>query len=259
MTVPLTLMACLVVPLAGPLRAAPLPALPQPETGPSKEASAPVVSVSSPAVSISTGPWTAQEVVEAVRRLDEKLHGVQASFRQTLKTQAGLTQDQTGRLFYLKPDRIRMEFDSPRKQVTVSDRKLLWVHQIEEKQVIRADWEEWKKGQSQLTGLLEFGRYASILDRHAATLAPYAAEGSTSPSTAWKLTLKPKASASYTLSLVVAPPDWFPTRAELALGGLEVVNELDEVRFNPELDPALFEFKPPPGLPVIDLSGPPAP
>jgi outer membrane lipoprotein carrier protein len=205
----------------------------------------------------STQPITAAAVLTKIRDLDASLHSLSASFQQTLTTGAGLKQEQSGKLFYDKPDHIRLEFEQPRRQITVSDRKLLWVYQPDDKQVIRADWDDWKKSQSELSGLLDFGQYGSLLDRHDVSVEPYRAEGSTIPvAGAWRLTLKPKSSTSYTIDLIVEAPDYFPKRTELAMERMKIVSELKDVELNPKLEAKIFEFKPPSGVPVIELSNP---
>lgn len=228
---------------------------------PAVPSSTPTAPPAEPQVSTFTArspePPPAAELIDRVRRLDEELKTLKASFRQTLETQAGLKQNQAGRLFYRKPDRLRLEFDEPRRQVTFSDKKTLWVHQVQDKQVIRADWEDWKKSQSQLTGLLEFGQYSTLLSKHDASVQPYRLEASTEPvAGSWRLTLRPRGSSLYTLHLVLSEPDYLPRRAELEMERMKIVNELSDVEINAEIDPSTFEFKPPDDLPVIDLSAP---
>jgi outer membrane lipoprotein-sorting protein len=131
------------------------------------------------------------------------------------------------------------------------------VYQPDDKQVIKADWEDWRKSQAELAGLLDFGQYGTLLDKHDATVEPYVAEGSTNPvAGAWKLTLKPKSSSAYTIRLVVAAPDYFPKRTELEMERMKIVSELSSVDLNGKIDSKLFDFKPPVGLPVIQLSAP---
>src|SRR5262249_4017595 len=136
-------------------------------------------STTTAAVVESTKTPTASEVLGKIRDLDASMKSLKADFHQKLETEAGLKQDQGGKLFYEKPDHLRLESSQPRRQVTVSDKKVLWVYQPDDKQVIKADWEDWRKSQSELAGLLDFGQYGQLLDKHDATVEPYVAEGST--------------------------------------------------------------------------------
>ena len=201
---------------------------------------------------ISSAP-ALSEVIAKLQKFDDSLKTLKSKFEQSIKTTSGLSQSQSGTLYYSKPDRIRIEFEKPKKQLAVSDKKVLWIYQEEDKQVIRADWSEWKKNQPQLSGLLDFGHYSALFDKFDATLTAVEPSSATA---VYKLALKPKSPGSYTMNLYVSPPDYFPKRTELALEGLTVSSELKDPQMNPELAASLFEWKTPSGVPVINLSAP---
>ncbi len=210
---------------------------------------APVPAASS-ATAGSTAPLTLEDVVAGLKRLDETVTSLQCGFKQSLTmSDTDVTQESAGRLMYLKPDRIRLEYDKPRKQVTVSDKKDIWIHQIEDNQVIKASWDDWKRTQYNVTGLLDFGNYATILDKHKAELdAP--------PGKPARLTLRPKDKGTYVLTLVLSPKDLFPLEWSLQLDRMKVRTELYDVRRNGDLPASMFDFKPPKDAAVINFSAP---
>lgn len=221
-----------------------------PAASPVAASTAPAVAVSTAGASVSTEPATAESVIARLKALDESIGTLQCSFKQSLvMADTGLTQDAEGKVYYKKPDGLRLEYSKPRRQVAVSDKKDIWIHQLDENQVIRANWEDWKKTQFNVTGLLDFGSYATILDKHVVEVEDKAGQP-------LRLTLRPKDKAQYVLTLVLGRDDGFPSEWTLVLDKMTVKTELTDVKRNLELADGLFHFTPPPDVPVINFTAP---
>lgn len=212
------------------------------------------ISTAPRAVEISTQASARQfpEVLDRLRGWDDKLESLTSRFSQTVRfEEAGLDQQVEGRLHYLKPDRLRVEHTRPSRQVIYTDKKTLWIYKPEDSQVIRANWEDWRKNQSSsFSGIMDFGNYSGIIEKHEITSDAVTAGGLI------RLKFVPKENpALYTLTLSLSATDYFPVKASLTVGGTTIDTTLEETEKNARVPAEIFDFRPPKGVSVIEFPG----
>ena len=209
----------------------------------------------------TTEAMTVPLVLERFERFEHDLLTLSATFQQSVRSQdTGQSQSVAGTLAYRKKDRLRIEHRLPERQTLVCDGARVWVWRPANDQVIRTKLDAWKKSQPLAQGLLDFGNYADLLRHYeaavATTSAP-AADGYRSLS----LVLKPRPGAApggdFTLTMLLSTRDFFPFDSELRVGDVSARTVFSDVRYNPQLPPALFEFRPPPGADVFDFPAAP--
>ncbi len=186
---------------------------------------------------------------------------VQSRYDETKDLTAAFTQEMTiqagghvlrskGRMYFEKPGLMRWEYESPEPQTIVADGKHLWIHQPEDRQVLRAPLEQAFQSQtpvSFLFGVARIGRdfVPKLLDE--------ADDGGI------RLELEPKAEEGGALGLLVleVDPETYDLRAATVrdpLGNVTEVRLVDPVR-NGGVAPERFRFVRPPGTDVIEAPG----
>ncbi|MFH1620211.1 MAG: outer membrane lipoprotein carrier protein LolA [bacterium] len=212
----------------------------------------PVGKSTASALSVTTSD-RADAILDRLKKWDRNLESLKAEFRQkVLFLDAGLEQSLEGRIHFLKPNRLRVEHVRPSRQIIYTDKKILWIYKPEDSQAVRAVWEDWQKNQStSFAGIMDFGNYASIVQKHDVTVSSLSAGG--------YLHLKfiPRGNPSlYTLELFLSPADCFPAETKLTVGRTVISTVLANIEKNGKIPAEIFEFKPPKGTNILKLGGP---
>lgn len=183
----------------------------------------------------------------AAKRLEERLAGVkavEADFVQTLDTPAlPEPQTETGRLSLERPGKMRWEYERPKGKLALADGKDTWLWLPDDQVAITAPL----AGDERDAGISLLMR--DRLDLAARFTIDWGPAVRNEPR---PLRLRPKTSdAPYDALLVDVDATGFPRRIVVLdpLGG-RVSYALTNVRFVDKLDPALFQFSPPPGATV---------
>lgn len=197
----------------------------------------------------------ADEVFAGVERLDKELTSLQFDFVQTLRmTETGLENSIEGRLRYRKPDSIRLDYTKPRVQEAYANSKTVQVFTPGDNLVVKGDWEKWRRQQSGISHLLQFGDYASLLEKHKVKVSEYTVEGSTETLHDVRMTPK-RGKDEYALRILFEKDTFLPRRTELTVGGSEFIVELSDVRKNPQFKDEVFDFAAPAGAQVVEFPG----
>lgn len=214
----------------------------------------PAVSVSSAAVgselpsfAVSSAPITVAYVAERFKKFDESLKTLKADIRQFVRLEGSDTvQSVEGTVTFKKPDMLRLVHRIPEPQTVVSDGTWLWVHRHSTKQVIQTRLDAWRKSEPLAQGLLDFGKSADLLERYDASISTVSAPGPDGHRR-FEVLLKPKqkGEADFELTLKASDKDFFPAEAVLRVGRAKIRSLFENVRFNPELPAAEFQFSPP--------------
>lgn len=186
--------------------------------------------------------------------LKDALHRLQARYEATKTLAADFTQtvesqtlsaplESHGTVAFEKPNRMRWDYAAPDAQTIVGDGESLWIYQPDQKQAIKALLGEAFRASTPVTFLAGLGRVerdfnASLVKDDKDT---------------WILKLVPKKDAGIgTLFLTVRKADASVAEAKITdpLGTTTRIRFSNEKRNTP-LDPALFEFTPPPGVDVV--------
>ncbi len=186
---------------------------------------------------------------------------VQARYDETRDLTAAFTQEMTiqagghvlrskGRMYFEKPGLMRWEYDSPEPQTIVADGKYLWIHQPEDKQVLRAPLEQAFQSQTPVSFL--FG-VARIGRDFTPKLLEETGEGGI------RLELEPTAEEGGALGLLIleVDPETYDLRAATVrdpLGNVTEVRLVDPVR-NGGVSSERFRFVRPPGTDLLEAPG----
>lgn len=187
-------------------------------------------------IKTSSSAITAQFALEQLKLWDEKLTTLKANFEQeVIFKNADIKRKITGAVTYKKPNLLKIEHFSPRKQLVITDRKKIFIYKPDEKEAYEADWEAWKKNlDNSLGALLDFGNYSSLSEKNSAELYE--------EKDAWRLELRSKKDPSaYVLKLFLSRDDFFPAGASLEVGDSLIKTRLLSVEKNSEIKDLEFE------------------
>ncbi|MBI4679271.1 MAG: outer membrane lipoprotein carrier protein LolA, partial [Elusimicrobia bacterium] len=148
-------LAVVLMPLAFP---APALAKKAPGTKPAQEAKGaprPSPGTEIPMLAPTTAPITVDSVFARLAEFDAKMQSLTLSFSQSIRLEeGGAVQTKGGTLAFLKPKRLRLEYLRPEPQTIVSDGRMFWVWRKWINQVIESTFEDWRKNDPALEGLL---------------------------------------------------------------------------------------------------------
>lgn len=202
-----------------------------------------------PSLAPSSAPITVALVAEHFKKFDDSLKTLKADIRQFVRLEGSDTvQSVEGTVTFKKPDLLRLTHRVPEPQTVVSDGTWLWVHRHSTKQVIQTRLDAWRKSEPLAQGLLDFGRSADLLTRYDASISTVSAPGADGHRR-FEVKLRPKEKAKdqadFELTLKASTKDFFPGEAALKVGRASIRSLFENVRFNPELPAAEFQFSPP--------------
>jgi len=180
----------------------------------------------------------------ALARLEVALRGLgsfRADFRQTVTDAQGeQVEAADGRVILARPGRFRWDYREPAQQI-VSDGTTVWLYDADLEQVTVRPAAE-----------TLVGTPAQLLSGEADLRAQFeVADGGESAGLDW-IELKPRDDEGDFQSLAVGL-DGLAIREMTLVDrlGQRTRLEFDSVERNPRLDPALFDFQPPPGVDVV--------
>ena len=191
---------------------------------------------------------TFEDVLEAVDRYYESLHTLEASFTQLVEVPA-LEKSETyrGRLYFLKPDYLRLEYDEPQGQLLVADGTWYWFYmpQPELPQAMRAPMEQKGAAPRYVLGGGMREKYTGRL------LGEQVRNGIKT----YVLDLEPIVPSPYYKALRAwVDASSFATRAVQYTdesGNLNIF-DLFDLKPNVPISPGKFVFNPPPGTQILE-------
>jgi outer membrane lipoprotein carrier protein len=192
---------------------------------------------------------TAEAVFDRLRARYAKCAGLKADFTQSrCDTVSGTCRRSTGRLELAKPDKLRMEVATPRKQLLVADGQALYLYEEGSKQATK----QAITGSTQQTPLgdLFFGKEKAFT-------IEYVLEDSSVSAGGHPLKLTPKGTEApfKTVTLLVDPKTYACTRVELrTLDEEHHVFDLEKEKLLKKVDPKQFTFTPPAGVAVVEAN-----
>ena len=194
------------------------------------------------------------EALLVARRVQERYDQVQdlsADFAQEMRLRAGgQILRSRGRMYFARPGRMRWEYETPEVQTIVADGEHLWIHQPEDKQVLRAPLERAFQSQTPVSFLFGLAR---IERDFSPSLLPPREDGGV------LLALEPRAEEGGALGelvLEVDPATWDLRAATVVdpLGNRTEVRLIDPKR-NRGVEEARFVFERPPGTDLLEAPG----
>lgn len=205
-----------------------------------------------------TGPVTVEMVISRFEEFDGRVNTLSADFKQGVRMdESGVDQSVEGSLEYRKPNLLRIEHRLPESQTIVDDGSWLWVWRKDSNQVIQTRLEDWKKSEPLAEGLLDFGNYSKLLKAYDVSIATVSAPGPDGHRR-FELLLRPKdKSAAFSLTMKMTTADFFPSSTELRAGNILARTAFSNIRYNPEIPAARFQFTPPADADVFQNFKPP--
>jgi len=167
---------------------------------------------------------------------------LEARFVQTLAPNGDFDpQISTGRFYLKRPGRFRWDYEEPAEQQVISDGERIWMYDSELEQVTVRPIDESLRGTP-----------AMLLSGEASLDESFAVIGSRQIDGVQFVTLEPLQPSPEFESLTVGLAEGQIVSMELldSIGQHSLI-EFSELRRDPSLDDALFEFSPPPGVDVI--------
>jgi outer membrane lipoprotein carrier protein len=191
---------------------------------------------------------SAHELAQRVDRRYNQLHSLKAGFLESYEG-LGIRRTESGVLLLLKPGRMKWEYSSPAGKLFLLDGKFAWFYSRGDSQVQRIPAKELDDLRSPLRFLL--GRTQLEKELNNLTLTP-------GPGGRFTLSGQPKGQEKRVsrLSLTVT--------ADGAITGIEI-EEVDGAltsftfsgeQLNAPVPAGIFQFTPPPGVPVVDALPP---
>lgn len=189
---------------------------------------------------------TTEDIVRRIQqRYDATVDFTAVVHQELALVSAGKTLSAEGSVAYLRPGRMRWEFQGPDRQLIVADGTTLWFYQPEEKQVLRAPFRAAFRSTAPVSFLIGVGR---IADDFTATVE-------SSDATSIVLSLLPKESSPEVgrLRLTIDARTYDILGAEVhdPLGNVTRLRFADLHR-NTGLAESQFRFEVPSGVDVVD-------
>lgn len=197
----------------------------------------------------ATWTWalSAEEVFEKLREKYRPYGGLKAEFTQVSCDKAtGTCRRSAGTLVLARPDKLRMEVSSPKKQLLIADGQFIYLYEPGSKQATKQAMGN-PAGQTPL-GNLFFGQEKPFD-------VTFALEDSTPSAGGHPIRLLPKESDApfKNLALTVDPTSYLCTRVELVTQEEDRNTfELDKGKLLKKVDAKQFVFKPPAGVEVVE-------
>jgi len=193
-------------------------------------------------------PPSAQELAAQVDRHYDQLHTLKAGFREDYAG-LGMTRAEGGTLFLQKPGRMLWQYTTPRGKIFLLDGKYAWLYAQGDAQVQRMPAKDLNDLRSPLRFLLghtQLQKELTGLKLIAASNGLYTLSGlpKGQENRVTRLSLTVTAAGAIT-AIEVVEADGATTRFTFS-------NEQP----NAAIPPTLFQFTPPPGVPVVDAMPP---
>lgn len=200
-----------------------------------------------PAVCAFAADTGLDPLLKTVERRYNRAQTLEVLFNESYKGPGQPRRTEAGKLLLRKPGRMRWDYTSPQGKLFVSDGKNLWLYTPANNRIEKMKLKESEDMRAPLAFLL--GKLDFSKDFRNIQGAP---EGNDTRITA--------APASPNLPYTTVD---FVVTAEGRIRHLKVTGydksllefEFDQEKLNPGLSSKLFEFKPPPGVPVVVESG----
>ncbi len=196
-----------------------------------------------PAVCALAPVANAQSLIDTVERRYNRAQTLEVLFHESYKGPGRPRRTEAGKLMLRKPGRMRWDYTSPEGKLFISDGKNLWLYtpannRVEKMKLKESD--DMRAPLAFLLGRLDFSKeFSRIVSRP---------EGNDT-----RLIAQPS-----NPNLPYTSVEFLVT-AEGRIRYLKVTGydksllefEFDQEKINPKLSAGLFEFKPPPGVPVV--------
>jgi len=188
-----------------------------------------------------------EQVLEAIDRYYEGLYSLKADFTQLVQVPAlEKSENFSGRLYFLKPLYLRLEYDNPEGQLLVADGTWYWFYMPQEDlpQAMRVSMKTGEQAPRYVLG-------GNLAERFTGSLLGVEKRAGAE---CYVLDLKPNSPSYYESLRAWIDRVNFSTRAVRYIdeGGHFNTFDLLNIEENAQVSPAKFNFTPPPGTQILD-------
>jgi|GEM_PF-2319083 len=176
------------------------------------------------------------KAVAGLKAWDGKLTSLSTSFEQKTTYDGADVSSSSGKLFFAKPNKIRLEgfnADGKTTQITLTDKKKIKIFDANMKLVKTYKWKEWFDGQSN-KALFDFGNYAALFKNNDVTNFEDNKDGTAT------LTLEPVA-RDQKIFITVSQTNYFPTAIAVEVDQMLTTTTLNDTVINGEQPDNLFQ------------------
>ncbi|MCK5106221.1 MAG: outer membrane lipoprotein carrier protein LolA [Elusimicrobiales bacterium] len=187
-------------------------------------------------------------IIKKLKEWDLKLVSLKTDFFQEINfIEADLKKTIKGTMRYLKPNYLKIDHLVPDKQTIVTDKKILWIYKPGDAQVIKTRWDNWFKQNNQISGILDFGNYAKLVENNDVKI-----KANNSSEIIVNFISKQNPSL-YNLTLKLSSTDYFPMEAILSANKTIISTKLLNTKKNENISPGVFKFTPPKNAELIEF------
>ena len=203
--------------------------------------------LSAVSAAVSAPSLSFEQVLERIDRYYEGIYSLKADFTQLVQVPAlEKSESFNGRLYFLKPHYLRLEYDNPAGQLLVADGAWYWFYMPQEDipQAMRVSMKAGEQAPRYVLG-------GKMAERYTGSLAGVEKRGGVE---CYVLDLQPNSPSYYESLRAWVDRASFATRAVRYIdeGGHFNTFDLSNIEENAPVSPAKFNFTPPPGTQILD-------
>ncbi|OGR88429.1 MAG: hypothetical protein A3A86_08275 [Elusimicrobia bacterium RIFCSPLOWO2_01_FULL_60_11] len=205
------------------------------------------------AVPGSSQELTVPELQRKIREQDKTLSSAQFEYVQEMRSsQSPEVVRSKGRAYYRKPQMLRIEQESPERQIIVTRGKDVFIHTPRFNQVLKDSWKNWSRKNSFLPGLFGSSGTLERLEKDYTWKMENSEDLNGEETVVVRLKSAVKG-AGDGLTLWLGAGDFVPRKALVESEGWSLATSLLSLKLNTALDPGLFIFALPRGAAVIKV------
>ncbi len=183
------------------------------------------------------------EVQQKIKESHENLKSLEFEYVQSVQA--------AGKVYFAKPNDIRIELYEPEKQTIIVSDKEVNIYTPRFKQVLRDSRKHWFESNQLFTGILGSSKDLARLEKEYNWELGSVEDVEGTPSL--KIMLTKKSSETEAFQMWVGTSDFIPRKTVMGTSGLGVTTVLKSIKLNLGIDPALFKFALPEGAEIVDM------
>ena len=200
-----------------------------------------------PAASFSKD-MTLDEITAKMEEADRNVNSLNFEFTQEIVY--NLTNEKqvaSGKVSFMKPEYVRITENAPLEQEIIANGSKVWIYTPKYRQVIVDSWKKWAKDSMIPESLFNFGKSWKELKNK------YVISYEGQDGDRYVLLFKPAGGQSLQMRFWVESGSFIPVKVVITGENVTIRTEIVAKTINPKIDKALFNFKAPPGIEVMNL------
>jgi len=198
---------------------------------------------------------TAAELQQKILEQDGKLMSAQFEYVQEMRSsQTPEMIESKGKVYYQRPKKLRIEMESPERQVIVTQGKSVFIYTPRFNQVLKTSWKNWSEKDVFLLLPGFFGSSGALEQLKKDYVWNVESRENLNDEETVAVRLQSSAQDSNkVVSLWLGAEDFVPRKVQVASESLLWVISLVSLKLNGTLDPQIFKFSPPKDAALIHV------